>query len=245
MNADDYNDRELRAGNIHPDDITRLTKIAQAALRFPDAEVDGKFGPGTMLAVAGFFAGQPTLEPLTINDQGWLVGGNVKFVPTHPTWLGGTLANGEPGGVVCHVSATNPGTGLNMAKNRARAFVKATDRLSSWHASVEADGCIVQMSSFARVCFHAGSSTAKPIPRLGHANYCTAGIEIVGWEKGPFPEAQVLGYARLLRALRVRYGIKREHAMITHASIDPSRRSDPGPEWMAKHAERVLEMAYT
>lgn len=54
MNADEYNKQVLAKG-IEPEDLTRLTKIAQAALRFPDAEVDGKYGPGTAAAVARFF----------------------------------------------------------------------------------------------------------------------------------------------------------------------------------------------
>jgi N-acetyl-anhydromuramyl-L-alanine amidase AmpD len=142
------------------------------------------------------------------------------------------------------VSDTDAGTAINMAKNRVRPFVRGQDRLSSWHATVETDGTIVQMIPFTRIAWHAGSDTAKIVPGLGYANYCTVGIELVGRTPGPFPEAQVLGYARLLRAIVQWAGIEREHAMITHSSIDPTRRHDPGPEWEVRHAQRVLELAF-
>jgi hypothetical protein len=248
MSPDDYNKQELTKGAITPADVSRATRIAQAALGFKDAAVDGKLGPGTRAALLFALAGQPVLEmgaPLTINDQGWLVGDGVKFVPTHVTWRGGKLEAGKPEGVVCHVSATNPGTALNMAKRRARPFGEdPDDRLSSWHASVETNGEIVQMVSFTSSAHHAGSKTARKVPGLGWANGRTNGIELIGWERGPFPEKQVLGYARLLRAIVRHYNIPRAFAMITHASIDPGRRSDPGEEWMEKHAERVLDLVY-
>jgi hypothetical protein len=189
-----------------------------------------------------FFAG---LAPLTINDAGWLEGADVVTIPTHHSWLGGPIEHGAPGGTVCHVSDTNPGTAINMAKRRARKFGEdPNDRMASWHASVETTGTLVQMCSFKQRAWHAGSPSAKPIPGLGWANSHTNGIELIGYEKGPYPEAQVMGYARLLRALCLRYGIKREFAMITHQSIDEKRRSDPGKPWMSKHAERVLDYAF-
>lgn len=185
------------------------------------------------------------LAPLSIDEHGWLVGEGVTIIKAHQSWLGGWLVDEKPGGVVAHVSDTNPGTAINMAKRRSRKFGDdPNDRMASWHASVETVGTIVQMVSFKQRAWHAGSSTAKPIPGLGWANAHTNGIEIVGYEKGPFPQAQVDGYARLLRALVKTYGIKREFAMITHQSIDGVRRSDPGKEWMTKHAKAVLDYAY-
>lgn len=182
---------------------------------------------------------QPTL---TIDKDGWLQGDGVRRIPAHTSWYGGTLL---PGGVVCHVSATNHGTAVNMAKRRSRKFgLDPDDRLASWHASVETDGAIVQMVPFSRRAHHAGSKTAQKVPGLGWPNSRTIGIELIGWERGPFPQVQVDSYARLLRCIVQHYGIEREFAMITHASIDPGRRSDPGPEWMTKHAETVLDAAY-
>ena len=201
--------------------------------------MDGKFGPKTARSVAALFE-QPS--ELTINQDGWLVG-DAKAIPAHRTWYGGPLVSGKPKAVVCHVSATHPGSALNMANRRA-VPISTGDRKASWHASVEADGTIVQMVPFTHVAWHAGSITARSIPGVGGANARAVGIELIGFEAGPFPEAQVLGYARLLRALRLHYGIERKHAMVTHAWIDPSRRTDPGKVWMENHAERVLDIAY-
>jgi hypothetical protein len=186
----------------------------------------------------------PEQPPLAIKD-GWLIGEGVTQIRSHSSWYGGALAGGKPGGVVCHVSATKPGTAINMAKRRARPFgLDKNDRLASWHASVETDGALVQQVPFTHCAWHAGSDTATPIPGLGWANRHTNGIELIGFERGPFPNAQVAGYARLLRALVQAYGIPREFAMVSHSSIDPKRRSDPGKLWMTKYAERCVAYAY-
>lgn len=192
-------------------------------------------------SIVSWFKRQPQTT-LTIDPRGWLQGDGVTRIPAHESWYGGTLL---PGGVVCHVSATNHGTAVNMAKRRARRFgLDENDRLSSWHVSVEADGTLVQMVPLSRRAWHAGSKTAQKIPGLGVPNSRTIGIELIGWERGPFPQAQVDGYARLLRCIVQHYGIPREFAMITHASIDPGRRSDPGDLFMREHAEAILDSAY-
>lgn len=181
-------------------------------------------------------------EPaLTIDQHGWLVGEGVTAIAASPSWYGGPI---KPTGVVCHVSATDHGTALNMARRRTGRFDPEKHRLASWHASIEFDGGIVQMVPFTRAAWHAGSNTAKQVPGLGWANYRTVGLELVGWEKGPFPPAQVEGYARVLAALVKAYGIERRFAMITHASIDPGRRSDPGRVWMTEHADHVLDRVF-
>lgn len=186
----------------------------------------------------------PEQPPLTIDEQGWLVGAGVTIIKAHSSWLGGTIEGGKPTGTVSHVSDTAPGTAINMAKRRSRPFGQdPNDRMASWHASVETTGALIQMVSLQQRAWHAGSNTAKPIPGLGWANAHTNGIELVGFEKGPFPDAQVFAYARLLRAIVRHYGIKREFAAVTHQSIDPKRRSDPGP-LVEKQMERILEYAY-
>src|SRR5687767_11260000 len=97
-----------------------------------------------------------SLPPLHINEEGWLEGDGVIIVKSHPSWWGGDLKSGDPDGVVCHVSDTKPGTAMNMAKRRARKFgADPDDRLSSWHASVETDGALLQMVSFQSRAFHA------------------------------------------------------------------------------------------
>lgn len=219
-------------------------------------EPDGVVGPKTWAAIAAGLARlayeqtqTPALlapDDLEIDGSGVLSGPGVTVLLSHRSWYGGFLGtqNGTPEGVVCHVSDTGPGTSLAMARNRVSRFHPDKDRLASWHATVDTDGSIVQQVPFINRAWHAGSPTAKPILGLGWANSTTNGIELVGYPAGPFPEAQVVGYARLLRALRRRYSILREFAMIEHATIDPARRTDPGKEWMTQHAKRVLDAAY-
>ena len=143
---------------------------------------------------------------------------------------------------MAHYTATDPGTAVAMAKNRQRARTPA-DRAASWHLTIDADGSVVQMITLNRVAWHAGSDTAKPIPGVGSANNNSIGIELVG-RGDVFPSSQVAAACKVWRAIVRAYGIQREHAMITHQSIDPTRRSDPGPVWTSQHAGMVLDFAY-
>ena len=196
----------------------------------------------------GFFGAMPSgfpdewqlLQPLHINEAGWLEGDGVVTIPSDPSWYYSKLSTptGDPRAIVCHVSATKLGTGVTMAKNRARKRTK-DDRAASWHASVE-ESSIVQMAPFEVGCWHAIGS----IKGVGPANRTSVGIEIVGYEKGPFPDDQVMQAARLWRALAQSSGIPRALAMVPHAVIDPDRRSDPGKVWMTGHANTVLDYAY-
>lgn len=189
--------------------------------------------------------------------DGWLYGDNVVRIPSHPSWYYAKLdtEHGEPEGVVWHYSATNWGTAANMAKTRTQPwseFAKTWKKYhpgkpvpqTSWHVSVEADGTIVQMAPFTAGCWHAGGPTAKKIPGLGWANRTTAGIELIGHGK-EFPDPQVRAAAQVLAALVDHYEILRTFAGITHASIDPGRKADPGPVWAKRHAAHVLEYAYS
>lgn len=208
--------------------------------------------PGWLLslsrALSKAFGSQPSgfpvewklLPELHVNEEGWLEGEGVVRMPIDPSFYYPKLSTptGDPLAIVCHVSATNLGTGIAMARNRQHKRTK-DDRAASWHASVE-ESTIVQMAPFNVGCWHAVGS----IKGVGPANRTALGIEIVGWEKGPFPEGQVQQSCRLWRALRQSYGIPRSLAMVQHATIDPERRSDPGPEWMKKHAQRVLDYAF-
>ncbi len=196
--------------------------------------------------------------PLTVDDEGWLVGDNVVRAPIDLSWCYPTLGtpSGDPLAIVAHYSATNPGTAMNMARRRANRFRRKMagmtekdagvlyDRAASWHVSVESGGTIVQMAPFIVGCWHAASDTAKPIAGAGYANRVSVGVELIGHGK-LFPEEQVVAACRLWRAIAQRYAIKRGHAMVPHSLIDPARRSDPGPVWMREHAERVLAYAFS
>jgi N-acetyl-anhydromuramyl-L-alanine amidase AmpD len=116
---------------------------------------------------------------------------------------------------------------------------KLWDRAASWHVSVEVDS-IVQMASFETGTWHASGH----INGVGPSNRTSVGLELVGWEKGPFPDGQVQQACRLWRAIVQSYGIPRANAMVQHSVLDPARRSDPGKVWMSTHAQRVLDFAF-
>jgi len=195
------------------------------------------FGP----LQSGFPDEWQLLPALHVNEDGWLVGDGVQHFPMHQSWRYAKLStpHGDPLAIVAHTSATNPGTARNMAKRRI-APRTTEDRAASWHISVEADGSVIQMASCEVGTWHA----AGQIKGVGPANRVSVGIELIGWEKGPWPEAQIQGACRVWRAIVQSYGIKRQFAMVPHAVIDPDRRSDPGKVWMTQHAERVLEFCY-
>lgn len=231
--ADDYNAKQLADGALAMTDITTLVRYFQLK---HGLTADGKAGPRTITALA-------QVDAMTVAD-GWLVGPGVTTIPADPSWYGHVLVNGKPEGIVWHYTATEPGTAIAMAKRRARKFgLDPDDRAASWHLSIETDGSIIQMLPLDHVAWHVGSPTAKQIPGVGWGNNTCAAIELVGHGKA-FPAAQVAAARTVARALVGRYGIPREHAMITHQSIDPTRREDPGLVWMAEHAPGVLAFAY-
>lgn len=245
--ADRFNETQLKIGALQLAHITELVTHWQETHRLT---VDGKAGNVETIPSldAAILRRNPLpsgpSDELCVDDAGWLVGPGVERIEMHQSWHGGTMSAGKPLGIVAHYSATNAGTAVAMARRRARMFGEdPSDRLASWHITIEVDGSIVVMLRAHRRAWHAGSATAKPIPGIGEANANTVGIELVGFGK-EFPAAQVEAAGRVWRALVRRYEIPRKHAMITHQSIDPERRSDPGPVWMGHHAERVLDIAF-
>lgn len=198
--------------------------------------------------LASIFGGLPSgfpdawqlLPPMRVTEDGWLEGVGVERVPSDPSWYYPRLSTptGDPLAIVCHASATPIGTARTMARNRTRKRT-ATDRAASWHVSVEPD-LVVQQAPLEVGCWHAIGS----IKGVGPANRTAVGIELVGFEKGPWPEDQVMTAARVWRAIVQCYGIQRALAMVPHAVIDPDRRSDPGKVWMTEHAAQVLDYAY-
>ncbi len=178
---------------------------------------------------------------LHVNGDGWLEGDGVQLVPAHASWFYPKLSTptGDPRAIVWHVSATNPGTARTMAKHRVVPR-RPEDRAASWHISIEADGGVTQMVSLEAGAWHA----LNGIKGVGPANRTSASVELVGWERGPFPELQVIGACRVARAIVRSYGIPRELANVAHADIDPGRRSDPGKLWLREHAPNVMSFAY-
>jgi hypothetical protein len=209
--------------------VIRLIELAR--------KVRGIFGP----LHSGFPDEWQLLPALHVNEAGWLEGDLVQHAPMHSSWHYPRLSTptGDPLAIVAHVSATNPGTARGMAKRRTVPR-QPEDRPASWHISIEADGSILQMASLEAGTWHA----AGQIKGAGSANRVSVGIELIGWERGPWPELQIQGACRVWRAIVQSYGIKRELAMVPHAVIDPARRSDPGQLWMRSHAPFVLGFAF-
>ncbi len=236
MTPSEYNATRLADGRITPEHVTVLVRDWQKS---HGLTVDGLAGPAT---IASIESAMPRTGDLRITAD-WLTGPGVTRIEAHPTWYGPLLTTGAPRGIVAHYTATDPGTAVTMAKHRVPALAP-DDRVASWHLTIETDGSVVQMIPFSHVAWHAGSSTAKPVPGLGQANYNTVGIELVGYGKS-FTTAQVESAKRVWRAIVQRYGIKREYAMLQHSVIDPERRDDPGPVWAEQHAELVLDAAFT
>ncbi len=236
--SNDYNAKQLEAGKLTADHITALVRHWQET---HGLTADGMAGPATLASILGTFVVPVRPGELVVLNHD-LIGTGVAHMDAHRSWFGGEMTKGRPLAIVAHYTATDPGTAVNMAKNRQRALTPA-DRAASWHLTIDADGSVVQMIALNRVAWHAGSDTAKPIPGVGWANNNSVGIELVGHGKD-FPSAQVASACKVWRAIVRTYGIPREHAMITHQSIDPTRRTDPGPVWGLQHADIVLDFAY-
>jgi hypothetical protein len=246
--ADDFNAKQLASGLLKVEHITELVRYWQNG--HPGLDVDGKAGAAqTIPSIAAAITRPNPASPALVGGEltvaaNWLLGPNVERIDADASWFGGTMASGKPLGIVAHYTDTDAGTSVAMAKRRARPFGQdPDDRLASWHITVESDGSIVVMIALDRIAWHAGSPTAKPVPGIGNANANMVGIELVGFGK-QFPPAQVTAASKVWRALVKHYGIAREHAMVTHQSIDPTRRDDPGPVWMNQHAANVLDFAY-
>ncbi len=180
------------------------------------------------------------LPPLFVNEAGWLEGDGVRLMPSHASWFYPRLStkSGDPLAIVAHCTDTLAGGAFGMAQRR-QVPRKPTDRPASWHVTIEPD-VIVQMVSFEAGAWHAPSL----IPGVGSANRTAVGLELSGKPAGPWPDAQVAQYARVTRAIVQSYWIPRTRALISHQSLDPTRRSDPGRLFMERYAPLVIAYAF-
>jgi hypothetical protein len=233
-----YNAAQLASGALSPKHVVELVRYWQKGHRLV---ADGMAGPKTLASL------EAELTALVIGADHWIVGATVVPVTrlaSHMSWFGGAMPGDGPAGIVWHYTATDPGTALRMAQTRTQQYRRdLKPNISSWHASIETDGTIVQMIPFHRAAWHAGGSTAQPVRGLGTANYSCVGLELVG-HGTTFPDAQVRSAKLLARALVRRYAIVRPFAMLQHSQIDPTQRRDPGPVWMAEHAAAVADFAF-
>lgn len=260
--VDDYNRRELEAGRItyeHLDELIRFTSsfsddwhpgeggfefYVKQLQREKQLVEDGMLGPLTRAKLVDEPASPAiplNLEPILIDSAGWVSQAQADIMPADSSWFYHHDPM-KPIGVVCHFTATGPGSGKTMALRRMGD--RTGQRAASWHLTVEPDGTIIQMVSLVRGAWHC-RATAENKKLLGNVpNRCTIGIELVSKDGKHFPAAQVNAYARLLRAIVRKYKIPRNKAMLLHSELDPGRRSDPGPVWERDHAERVVQYAF-
>jgi hypothetical protein len=247
MTAEEFNQAELTAGRLTPEHVVELVSFWQENHHL---RVDGKAGEKTLASLeaasATVRAPLPTNEvtghkerapniDLAIDEQGWLRGDSVVHVPSPRSSPLDSDLDG-PGAIVWHFTDTDFGTADNLARRISKA-PGPDDREVSWHAIIAADGRIIQSVPCERGAWHAGGPTAKRIKVAGkdrRPNRCTAGIEIEGHGKTPLPAAQVTAAGRLLRAIGRSYGIVGRDLVLTHQEIDPTRRADPGPHWLAQ-----------
>lgn len=187
--------------------------------------------------------GQPELW---VRNSGWLTGQNVHLIPIHPSWyysgqtLHTTPAGNPPVGVIWHYTATDGGA-ENMAQRRL-GEKKPKDRAASWHVTIDRDGKIYQMVPFNRGAWHCGRGKKYKglgVEKATSPNRCLVGVELVGHGDSYTPE-QAGAAKRVLKALKHRYGWKREQCVHEHRDFDPTRRSDCGPPWTDVHMPEIL-----
>jgi len=102
------------------------------------------------------------------------------------------------------------------------------ERDASAHYAIAWDGTLVRMVEDKDMAWHARSANGRSIgiEHAGFAHAMQPGTEMQ-WNK-PLLRKSAKLVAKLSRKYKI--PIDRDH-IISHASLDPSRRSDPGPHW--------------
>ncbi len=182
-----------------------------------------------------------TEPPLTIDHEGWLVGENVRRFPSVRHYKDPI----SPVGILWHATSVKPGTAL---WKRIEKYDRKKDRAASWHCLIETDGIIYQSIPFTLGAWHCRdtpewASLYRAGSTLPHVppNRSLVGIELAATEECERPGYE---WPRPQReaALELRDTIAGEYSMyarltdLAHSQLDPSRRGDPGPDWM-----RILE----
>lgn len=191
---------------------------------------------------------EPKLDlapPPIFGPDGWAVDPRVVQVRSRRGWYYSSLAtkSGLPKGITWHFTSTAAGTAMAMAVRRRDLERKSFEHPpGSWNFTIPQAGQIIQQLSLRQGAFHAGSPTARKLP-IGWANHVTCGIELEGYGDH-FTEHQIDLACWLTRAIVRHCGIERANALYQHSWIDPTRKTDPGPEFIHKHSERVLDFAF-
>ena len=104
----------------------------------------------------------------------------------------------------------------------------------SAHFLVRRDGELIQFVSCDRRAWHAGPSVWRG---RRDCNDWSIGIELEGLEGQAFEPAQYASLARILRAVRRRYGVCEA---VGHEHVAPGRKQDPGPGFDWQVLRRAL-----
>lgn len=174
-----------------------------------------------------------TLKPLTVNENGELVGSRVEYIPSHLDWYNPRIA--LPKAIVAHCTNTDFGTARAMAKRHQRSKPQAVREdgknfhFSSWHLTITRSGFIIQMLPLDAIAFHAGGPDALKIPGLGSANHQSVGIEYEGYGIAWYPE-MIEASCRVWKAIVTWANIPEKHAFWGHRDIHKWKK-DPGQSW--------------
>jgi len=106
----------------------------------------------------------------------------------------------------------------------ARAWLCDAAREVSAHWLLAEDGSAEALVGEARRAWHAGAGGWRGITDV---NSASIGIEMQNSGKSPYPEPQMAGLERLLRAIMQRWSIPPEN-VIAHSDLAPTRKRDPG-----------------
>lgn len=106
----------------------------------------------------------------------------------------------------------------------------------SAHFLIRRDGALVQFVPCGLRAWHAGESCWRGRARC---NDFSIGIELEGTDERPYAGAQYLALRRLVRALRRRYPLE---AIAGHSDVAPGRKTDPGPAFDWRLAERLARL---
>jgi len=121
-------------------------------------------------------------------------------------------------------------TGMQSAIESLQRLKNPKSKVSC-HYLINRSGSVVQMVKDKYVAWHAGKSRWKQFHNL---NKCSLGIELVnkGHEFGyqNFSRKQILCLILLCKALKKKYGIKKEN-FLGHSDIAPLRKIDPGEKF--------------
>ena len=104
----------------------------------------------------------------------------------------------------------------------------------SSHFFIRRDGTLIQFVPCSRRAWHAGQSSWEGRERC---NDFSIGIELEGVDDRPYRSSQYRVLARLIVALRRRYG---SLDLAGHSDVAPGRKTDPGPAFDWSRLQRVL-----